>query len=84
MGNSTIDTCRSCGQKQENMYGGGLMTYVLYCEKCGLQEWLTYRDKTVPPCEKCGGALAMNAEPACARCGGRSWDHGADHHLIWD
>jgi hypothetical protein len=84
MGNSTIDTCRSCGRKQENMYGAGLMTYVLYCEKCGLQEWLTYRDKTVPPCEKCGGTLDMNAEPACERCGARSWDHGTHHNLIWD
>ncbi|MEY2565026.1 MAG: hypothetical protein QOH88_3219 [Verrucomicrobiota bacterium] len=44
MGYSTIDTCRSCGEKQENMYGGGLITYVLHCEKCGLQKWLTYRE----------------------------------------
>jgi 5-methylcytosine-specific restriction endonuclease McrA len=60
------------------------MTYVLYCGSCGTQLWLTYRDKLVPPCVNCGGALSMNAEPACEKCGGRSWDHGVEHHLIWD
>ena len=95
MGTGWQITCGNCGHIYEANSGGGMTGSYMYCDDCGLAEFVPYHfnlkemqeGKTPTPAPvrhcSCGGVLSSALQPACPKCHSRLMRRLEDC-AIWD
>lgn len=71
MGAGGTVVCKNCKEQFEILFGYGMTSYVLTCDKCGTQKMFPINldsKNLIKSICSCGGHLSEEAMPKCPKC----------------